>query len=195
MRWLDGITDPMDMSLSKLRELVMDREPWRAAVQASDTTEHARTPFLECMCVIPSAATSEQKFQELPLQMCVCVSWSVVSDSVTPWTVAHQAPLSMGFFRQEYWSGLPPPGDLPYAGLNPVILNYRQVSLLSEPPGRSCRGQNAIKSKVKEVPQMENSSIHLSARGPNPARSAHPNGDLGVLCPGHRTSTGLRRKA
>ena len=80
MRWLDGITDPMDMSLSKLRELVMDREPWRAAVQASDTTEHARTPFLECMCVIPSAATSEQKFQELPLQMCVCVSWSVVSD-------------------------------------------------------------------------------------------------------------------
>ena len=43
---------------------------------------------------------------------------------VTPWTVACQAPLSMGFSRQEYWSGLPclPPGDLPDPGIKPVSL-------------------------------------------------------------------------
>ena len=47
-----------------------------------------------------------------------------MSDSVTPWIVACQAPLSMGFSQQEYWSGLPcpSPGDLPHPGIKPVSL-------------------------------------------------------------------------
>ena len=47
--------------------------------------------------------------------VCAVLSRSVVSDSATPWTVSCQAPLSMEFSRQEYWSGLPlpTPGDLP----------------------------------------------------------------------------------
>ena len=45
---------------------------------------------------------------------------------LTPWTVALQAPLSMGFSRQEYWSGLPcpPPGDLPNPGIKPVSFMF-----------------------------------------------------------------------
>ena len=50
--------------------------------------------------------------------------FSCVQLSATLCTVAHQAPLSMGFSRQEYWSGLPcpPPGDLPDAGTEPASL-------------------------------------------------------------------------
>ena len=56
--------------------------------------------------------------------MLVCWVASVMSDSGIPWTVAHQAPPSMGFSRQEYWSGLlrPPPGDLPNPGTEPEAL-------------------------------------------------------------------------
>ena len=47
-----------------------------------------------------------------------------MSDSATRWTVAHQAPMSIGFSRQEHWSGLPfpPPGDLPDLGSNLPLL-------------------------------------------------------------------------
>ena len=50
--------------------------------------------------------------------------FSRVQFFVTPWTVARQAPLSMEFSRQEYWSGLPcpPPGDLPEPGIEPTSL-------------------------------------------------------------------------
>ena len=65
------------------------------------------------------------------------VNRSVVSDSVTPWTVAQQVPLSMGFSRQEYWSGLPcpSPGDLSNPGIEPGSPALQADSLLSEPPG------------------------------------------------------------
>ena len=45
---------------------------------------------------------------------------------VTPWAVAHQAPLSMEFSRQNCWSGLPcpPPGDIPYPGIEPTYLMF-----------------------------------------------------------------------
>ena len=56
---------------------------------------------------------------------------SCVQLFVTPWTVAHQAPLSMGFSRQEYWSGLPfpSPGDLPDPGIKPTSPAWQAVYL------------------------------------------------------------------
>ena len=45
----------------------------------------------------------------------MCQVTSVMSDSATPWTVACQAPLSMGFLRQEYWNGVPFPSPLKYS--------------------------------------------------------------------------------
>ena len=58
---------------------------------------------------------------------------------MTPWTVACQAPLSMEFSRQEYWSGLPFPslGDLPDPGFEPRSPALYADALPSEPPGKS----------------------------------------------------------
>ena len=54
----------------------------------------------------------------------------------TPWTVAYQGSLSMGFPRQEYWNGLPlpSPGDLPDPGIEPGSPTLQADTLLSEPP-------------------------------------------------------------
>ena len=58
---------------------------------------------------------------------------------VTPWTVDCQVPLSMGFSRREYWSGLPflSPGDLPNPGIEPRSPALRADALPSEPPGKT----------------------------------------------------------
>ena len=66
-------------------------------------------------------------------------SLSRVQLFTAPWTAAHQAPLSMGFSRQEYWSGLlfPSPGDLPDPGIKPGSPALQADTLLSEPPGKS----------------------------------------------------------
>ena len=67
-------------------------------------------------------------------------SYEVMFDSFgTPWTVAHQAPLSMGFSRQEYWSGLPfpTPGDLSDPGIKSASPALAAEFFTTEPPGKS----------------------------------------------------------
>ena len=69
----------------------------------------------------------------------VVVINSVVSDSMTPWTIVCQAPLSMEFSRPEYWSGLPFPSPraLPDPGIEPRSSALQVGPLLSEPPAKS----------------------------------------------------------
>ena len=68
---------------------------------------------------------------------CLCPWLSCACLFATPWTVTLQAPLSMGFSRQEYWSGFPfpSPGDLCKPGIKPRSPTWQAGSLPPEPPG------------------------------------------------------------
>ena len=85
------------------------------------------------------------------------ISGYIVSDSVTPWTVVHQAPLSMGFPRQEYWSGFPcpPSGDLPNPGIEPASPEFPALAggfFTTEPPGKpSSRHEGILSGMCKNL--------------------------------------------
>ena len=70
--------------------------------------------------------------------VCVLNHFSLVQLFATLWAVACHAPLSMGFSRQKYWSGLPcpPPGDPPDPGIEPGCPALQADSLPSKPPGK-----------------------------------------------------------
>ena len=133
------------------------------------------------------------------MHVCVCQVASVVSDSVILWTVACQAPLSMGFSRQEYWSrwSCPPPRDLPDPGMEPA-------SLMSP----ALAGRFFTTSATWEVPKIriqgskkksENTSCHfLLHRRKRPStrclasQRAWNNGGLHAEPPGRTLNAPLR---
>ena len=81
------------------------------------------------------------------------MSLSRVQLFATPWTVASQVPPSMGFYRQEYWSGLPfpSPGDLPNSGIEPRSPTLEADALPSEPPAKFLISTNLFLIKKKII--------------------------------------------
>ena len=79
-----------------------------------------------------------------------------------PETVVHKAPLSMGFPRQEYWSGLPCPipGNLPDSGIEPTSPAVQVDSLPTEPPGKPIKIRNLYK-KLSHIPQHAGEIIFI----------------------------------
>ena len=91
--------------------------------------------------------------------------------SATSRTVAHQAPLSMDFSRQEYWSGLPfpSPGELPDPGIEPTSLTLAHRFFITEPPGKphvkiQC-SKILLKIRLKNPQKTKERSLQIVASG------------------------------
>ena len=100
---------------------------------------HAHIFYIYMLNIYTQIHTQTHTHTHISAHVCCVLSrFSCVQLFSTPWTVAHQAPLSMGFSRQPYWSRMPVPvpGDPGNPGMEPRFPALKADSLLSEPPGK-----------------------------------------------------------
>ena len=130
--WTVAHQDPPSMGFS--RQEYWSGLPFPSPGDLPNPRIEPRSPTLQAdalTSVPPGKPHSEFQFSSVQLLSCVRLF-------VTPWTVACQPPLSLGFSRQEYWNGLPfpSPGDLPNPRIEPRSPTLQADALTSEPPGK-----------------------------------------------------------
>ena len=134
------LCDPMDCSLpgSSLHGILQARVQEWVAISFSRGSSQPRNRT-QVSCIVSKTLYHLSHHGSPKVK-----SLSRVRLFATPWTVAHQAPPSMGFSRREYWSGVPFPslGDLPDPGIEPRSPALQAEALTSEPPGKQTKPQN-----------------------------------------------------
>ena len=107
---------------------------------------------------------NQDKSESIHSHECVWSHFSHVGLCVILWTISHQVPLSMGFSRQEHWSGLPfpPPGDLLTQGSNPGLLCCRKILYCLSHQGSLYHSHSQILSKKRTCMLSSFSHVQLS---------------------------------
>ena len=124
----------LKLKLQCFGHLIQRADSLEKTVMLGKIEGRRRREWQRMRCLDGITDSTGHEFEQTPSVLVL----SHVQLFATPMTVAHRAPLSMGFSRQEYWSGLPcpSPGDLPDPGIKPGSPTLQMDSLPSEPPGK-----------------------------------------------------------
>ena len=141
-------------------QIMMQIEVWKLPKHLSIGPRKKKTWF--CLILSFILFTPEQWLWHNIFVVVVIQLLSYVKVFVTPQTTGYQAPLSMGFPRQEYWNGLPfhSPGDLPNSGIEPTYPSLVDRFFTTEPPGSPTTYLS--KTKITAVEMRSNNLLRLT---------------------------------
>ena len=138
--WSRGQEDPLEKEIVTHSSILAWRVPWMEKPgRLQSMGSPSRTQLSDFTYVLTSSHLYMTTGKTIDFHtLNESISYSDMWLFATTWTVAHQAPLSIAFPRQKYWSGLPfpSPGNLPSPGTEPRCPALQADSLWSEPPGK-----------------------------------------------------------